>query len=89
MNLVGGGGCLINNMLPGNSLYVLVENRMLECPLSFVDQVTFYKNIFHVMYCADHCVHSARGASMPILGGATPVGIRYCQFFSVVEQIFD
>jgi hypothetical protein len=34
---MGGGGCLINNMLPGASMYVLVENRMLECPLSFVD----------------------------------------------------
>jgi hypothetical protein len=25
---MGGGGCLINNMLPGASMYLLVENRM-------------------------------------------------------------
>ena len=47
------------------------------------------KNIFHVMYCAKPCVHSVRGASTYGLGGATTVGIRYCQFFSVVEQIFN
>ena len=29
MNLVGGGGCLINDELPGDSMYILVENRML------------------------------------------------------------
>jgi hypothetical protein len=28
MNLVG-GGCLINDELPGDSMYLLVENRML------------------------------------------------------------
>jgi hypothetical protein len=26
---MGGGGCLINYMLPGDSMYLLVENRML------------------------------------------------------------
>jgi hypothetical protein len=25
----GGGGCLINNELPGDSMYLLVENRMI------------------------------------------------------------
>jgi len=47
---------------------------MLEWSLSFVDEVTFYKNIFHVMYCAKPCVYSVSGASMYVLGDATTVG---------------
>jgi hypothetical protein len=70
MNLVGGGGCLINNELPGNSLYVLVENRM----YIWINFGGLAKNIFHVMYCAKPCVHSASGASMYVFGGSGTVG---------------
>ena len=34
---------------------------MLNSYLSFVDEVTFYKNIFRVMFCADHCVYVVLG----------------------------
>jgi hypothetical protein len=53
-------------MLPGNSLYVLVENRMYV----WINFGGLAKNIFHVMYCAKPCVHSASGASMYVFGGS-------------------
>ena len=34
----------------------------------------FCKNIFHVMYRADHCVYKALGTPNLYLGGATIVG---------------
>jgi hypothetical protein len=52
----------------------VLENRMMGWYLSFVDQVTFCKNIFHVMYRADHCVYKALGTPNLYLGGATMVG---------------
>ena len=33
-----------------------------------------YKYIFAVMYCAEHCVHGAHGASMYHFGGSGAVG---------------
>jgi hypothetical protein len=47
------------------------------------------KIIFHVMYCAKPCVHSASGASMPIFGGATTVGKQQCEFCIAVKPKFD
>ena len=47
---------------------------MLEWSLSFVDEITFYKNIFRVMFCADHCVYVVLGTPNLCLGGWVVVG---------------
>jgi hypothetical protein len=48
---------------------------MLEWSLSFVDEVTFYKNIFHVMFCAEHCVYMMLGTPNLWLVGRGTVGL--------------
>ncbi len=71
--------------LPGDSSYLLRENRMslISCVVS--DESYF---LFCVIGCADHCVYVGCGSIFANSGGSDRVGSELCGNCVSTESIF-